>query len=348
MHTILTTLLSLVLLTAVPSPGAFGQGRPARGEAILLYGEAKVLFEQGEFAAAIDKLDAAYESFPDSNILVKKAQCYEKLLEPEKALHFYEHALHLHGKGRRLTSVLLPKVETTIKALQAELERPVRVSILCNVPRAEIRIDGQLHIAPVVTDLPRGDHTVEALAEGWIPLPTRTLRVKGVGEQTLYLTMNELSGQYLIEADGMSRPEEVRVDGEILPETAWTSGRHRIPREARAGRHELVCIYPAGAVWAEFTVLKDLTVEVDCPAPPIAPPPPAPMKPKVWKPLVFAAGIGLVAASGVLFAGYAEAPGLAERCDTTVQTTKLGWGIGLGAAGLAATTVGTYYLFFRE
>ncbi|MFH1532245.1 MAG: hypothetical protein ABIK09_16080 [Pseudomonadota bacterium] len=348
MRVFLTTLLALVLLTTIPAPGAFGQGRPARGEAILLYGEAKELFERGEFAAAIAKLDGAYESFPDSNILVKKAQCYEKLLEPEKALHFYEQALHLHGTGLRLTPVYLSKVETTIKALQAELERPVRVSILCNVPGAEIRIDGRLHIAPVVADLPRGDHTVAAQAEGWIPLPPRALLVKGVGEQTLYLTMNELSGQYLVDIKGTSRPKEVRVDGEALPETAWTGGRQRVPRESRAGHHELVCIYPEGAAWTEFTVLKDLTVEVDCPAPPVTPPPPAPTRSKVWEPLAFAAGIGMIAASGVLFAGYAEARDLPGRCNTSVRTSKLGWGIGLGAAGLAATGVGTYYLFFHE
>ena len=237
---------------------------------------------------------------------------------------------------------------TTIKALQAELERPVRVSILCNVPGAEIRIDGSLHIAPVVTDLPRGDHSVEAKAEGWIPLPPRTWLVKGVGEQSLYLTMKELSGWYLVHARGATVPKEIRVDREILPVAAWTSGQRKVPREARAGHHELVCIYTEGAAWAEFTVLKDLTVEVDCPAPTTAPPPPASTKLKIWEPLVFAAGIGMVAASGVLFGGYAEARDFPRRYDTAVRTNKLGWGIGLGAAGLAATSVGTYFLFFRE
>lgn len=348
MRTLITMVLTLLALTAPPAVEAWGQGRPDRLAAIQLYGEAKALFEHGEFAAAIEKLDAAYESFPDSNILVKKAQCYEKLLEPEVALHFYEQALHLHGQGRRLTRVLLSKVETTIKALRAELERPVRVSILCNVPGAELLIDGQLHIAPVVADLPRGTHLVEARAEGWIPLPPRELRVKGIGEQSLYLTMKPLSGHYRVHAHGGAQPMEIRVDGEILPVAAWDGGARTLPREARAGRHELVCIYGAGAAWAEFTVLKDLTVEVDCPTPPVAPPPPAPTKPKIWEPLVFAAGIGMVAASGVLFAGYTEARDLPDRCGTSVRTNKLGWGAGLGAAGLAATGVGTYFLFFRE
>jgi hypothetical protein len=347
MHPAITTILALCLFAATPGSDALGQGRPDRDSAIRLYGEAKELFERGEFAAAIDKLDAAYETLPDSNILVKKAQCYEKLLEPEKALHFYEQALHLHGQGRRLTRVLLSKVGTTIKALKAELARPVRVSILCNVPGAEIRIDGRLHIAPVVTDLPRGEHTVEARAEGWIPLPPRSLRVKGIGEQSLYLTMKELSGRYLIHAHGDPQPREVRVDGDLLLTSAWAPGS-RDPQETRAGSHELVCVYDEGAAWTEFTVLKDLTVEVDCPSPPVVPPPPAPIRPKIWEPLVFAAGLGMVAASGVLFAGYAEARDFPDRCGTSIRTNKLGWGIGLGAAGLAATSVGTYFLFFRE
>ncbi len=347
MHAVITTILSLGFVFAIPGFDAMGQGRPDREGAIRLYGEAKELFEQGEFAAAIDKLDAAYETLPDSNILVKKAQCYEKLLEPEKALHFYQQALHLHGQGQRLTRVLLPKVKTTIKALEAELERPVRVSILCNVPGAQIRIDGRLHIAPVVLDLPRGEHTVEARAEGWIPLAPRTLRVKGIGEQSLYLTMKELSGFYLVHAHGDPQPREVRVDGDLLLTSAWAPGV-KDAQETRAGSHELVCVYEEGAAWTEFTVLKDLTVEVDCPSPPVIPPPPAPTQAKIWEPLVFAAGLGMVAASGVLFAGYEEARNFPERCGTSIRTNKLGWGIGLGAAGLAATSVGTYFLFFRE
>jgi len=330
------------------APEVLGQSRQDRDEAIRLYGEAKGLFEGGEFSAAVEKLDAAYERYPDSNILVKTAQCYEKLLEPEAALERYEQALYLHRSGKRLTRVLLAKVETTIKALRAELERPVRVSVLCNVPGAEIRIDDRLHMAPVVTELPRGEHTVEATAEGWIPLPPRVLRVKGVGEQSLYLTMMELSGRYLVRAGGAAPPEEVRVDGEVLPASAWSGGRAALPREARVGRHELVCVFPTGAAWAEFTVLKDLTVEVDCPTPPMAPPVPAPVRIKVWEPLIFAAGIGMVAASGVLFGGYAEARDLPDRCGASIRTDKLGWGIGLGAAGLVATGMGTYLMFFRE
>jgi hypothetical protein len=348
MRTLITAVLTLITLAIAPGGPAWGQGRPERAAAIQLYGEAKEAFERGEFTGAIDKLDAAYEHFPDSNILVKKAQCYEKLLEPERALHFYKQALHLHGQGRRLTRVLLAKVETTIKALRAELERPVRVSILCNVPGAEILIDETLHIAPVVTDLPRGMHTVEARAAGWIPLPPRELRVKGIGEQSLYLTMKPLSGYYVVHAHAARQPKEIRVDREILPVAAWKGGAQTVPREARAGRHELVCIYEEGAAWAEFTVLKDLTVELDCPPPPVTRPPPAPSTPKIWEPLVFAAGLGMVAASGVLFAGYAEARDLPDRCGTSVRTNKLGWGAGLGAAGLAVTGVGTYFLFFRE
>lgn len=347
MRGFIITFLTLALLAVYPAPAALGQDRPDREAAIRLYGEAKDLFESGEFAAAINKLDAAYESYEDSNILVKKAQCYEKLLEPEKALEFYKQALHLHHRGKRLTRVLFSKVNTTIKSLEAELERPVRVSILCNVPAAEIRIDGRLHIAPVIIDLPRGDHSVEAAAEGWIPVPARTFRVKGVGEQSLYLRMKELSGQYRVLVPDDPQPLEVRVDGELLLTSAWAPG-DRLPQEARVGRHELVCVYAEGAAWTEFTVLKDLTVEVECLGPPIVPPPAAPKTPKIWEPLVFAAGLGMVAASGVLFAGYDEAMDLPHKCGTSVRTSKLGWGIGLGAAGLVATGVSTYFLFFRE
>jgi len=77
-----------------------------------------------------------------------------------------------------------------------------------------------------------------------------------------------------------------------------------------------------------------------------APPPPA--RVRVWEPLLMAAGVGMLAASGVLFAGYAEAQDLPDRCGTSVRTNKLGWGAGLGGAGLAATGVATYFLFFRE
>lgn len=348
MHRLQTTILAALVLLAGTAAAARGQGRPASVEAILLYQEAKDRFEHGEFEAAIEKLDAAYRIVPDSNILVKKAQCYEKLLEPEKALENYEQALHLDGQGKRLTQVLRAKVETAIKALQAELERPVRVSILCNAPGAEIRIDGRLHIAPVVTDLPRGDHTVAARADGWVPLPPQPLLVKGAGEQSLFLTLKELSGRYVVRAGAEARPRQVRVDGAALPEAAWTAGRQRTPVEAQVGRHEVVCVYEDGAAWAEFTVLKDLTVEVDCPAAPITRAPPPAARVRVWEPLLLAAGVGMLATSAILFAGYAEARDLPDRCGTSVRTNKLAWGAGVGGAGLAVTGVATYFLFFRE
>ncbi len=122
-----TAALALALLVAVPAAAQTAAPRPIAAESSAgaaeakgLHDQARVLYEQGQYHAAIEKLERALELDPGGTELVYNlAVLHEKLLEFDAAEAYYRHYLDIEtdAKLRERALSTLKRIEGARRAL---------------------------------------------------------------------------------------------------------------------------------------------------------------------------------------------------------------------------------------
>jgi hypothetical protein len=151
------------LLAQTVPPPADAENK-ARAQALLAEGSA--LFRNGEYAAALEKFEAAYAVFPSPKLWFNIGQANRDLDRPVQALQAFE---------RYLAQVpdAPPDMAADARASVADLQKKLgRLRIDCETPGAEISLDGKpIGTAPLPDTIwaTPGRHQVTANRAGLAP-----------------------------------------------------------------------------------------------------------------------------------------------------------------------------------
>jgi len=147
---------------------------PAAGpkeKAKALLSQASRLYDQHEYAQALEKFTVAYDIYPSPNLLYNIGQTYQDLGRPVEALETLQRFLAV-TEDDRTRGVQQQRGEA--RALMDSLRRKIaRLHIECTIPGAEIRLDGKrLGVAPLPGPVwvAPGSHQITAtMSEGFFP-----------------------------------------------------------------------------------------------------------------------------------------------------------------------------------
>ena len=330
--------LLLVIACAALAPAAEAATR-AEKEAHTLYMKARDLFKDGRFEDAVTVLDKAYTLFPKPIILLKKAECYEKLDKPEEALAAYDLAISQEPKAD-----MRAKIETSRKAVQAVLSRPIELSVVSNVPVTEITIDGKAAGAtPVRVDVPRGPHTIVATKEGYTT-EEQKIFLRGTRPHVATLELRERLGKVIVRTDRANLVNHTLSIDEVPIELDERERRNSAsdPHLVRIGSHVLACGFPGYRTYfAPFEVVEGSPVEVSCN---FAEFDTEPLKDYTWAWVTLSGAIASTGTGVFLVVSYFNDRQQAEDQGLGISTSKDDFGIvflSVGAA-LAGTSI---YLF---
>lgn len=311
----------------------------AEKEAHTLYMKARDLFQNGRFEDAVAVLDKAYTMFPKPIILLKKAECFEKLDRPEEALAAYDLAVSQEPKAD-----VRAKIETSRQGVLAVLARPIELSVVSNVPVTEVIIDGKAAGAtPVRVDVPRGPHTIVANKDGYTTEEQKVF-LRGTRPYVATVELRERLGKVIVRTDRANllnhtlSIDEVPVELDERERRASASDPHLV----RLGSHVLACGYPGYRTYvAPFDVVEGSPVEVNCN---FAEFDTEPAKDYTWAWVTLSGAVASTGTGIFLVVSYVNDRQQAEDQGLGISTSKDDFGIvflGVGAA-LAGTSI---YLF---
>lgn len=266
-------------------------------QAFALYKEAKADMDALRFTDALKKLEKAYAIFPLPQILARTAECYEKMGELERALELYR-------KVETDDPKLRGRIEKAIADIVFELNKPIELSIVTNVPDVEVIVDNvERFKAPCTIKVTRGEHTFEFKKPGYATI-TEEKEVKGSAAQIYRINMKELSGHVVLLTDLPSfegvivRLDEVEMAVSPSPATPSKSE----PLKVRPGTHSLLCVKEnIPPFMTTFDVAPDVTVEVTCK---LKPPEKKPIVPVWASATIMAAGAAAAGVGGALVGLY--------------------------------------------
>ncbi len=180
--------LALWVVAGLPTGSALAQSTEDAARALTAQGE--LLFEAGNFEAALAEFEEAYdelEANPDRYILLFNiGQCYERTFRYDRALTYYRRYLSEGGAEAEGHG----EVEATIRALEGLL---ATVEITVNVPAAAVWVDGlEVGTAPGTLMIPGGVHRVEVRAAGHSP-EIQEVQVAARQSVTISFELEELS-----------------------------------------------------------------------------------------------------------------------------------------------------------
>lgn len=251
--------LLVALGTLVISGLAYAQ-TPQEMEAFMLYKQSKEEMDAGKFEDAIKRLDRAYGVFPLPQIVARKAECFEKMGDLEKALETYQ-------KVQTDDPKLKGKVEKAIQDIKFDLNRPVELTLSTNIPDVDVTVDNlEKYKAPATIKITRGRHQFEFKKKGFITVAEEKI-VKGSTVQTYPVSLQEVTGRVVFRTDLSSfAGVTIRIDNnEVQAKGSLQSPNMADPVAVRAGSHSLVCIKEGVKPYmAAFDVTPDGSVEVMC------------------------------------------------------------------------------------
>jgi len=168
-----------------------------RSELGRLFNEAREAYDSQNYEASIQKLMAAYEIFPEPNILYRIGEMHETLENRAMAAEYYERYLVANPDDSeraliesRMARLRAPRV--TEKAIPSRLTivtKPGQAEVYLVSPRGEDELLGQ---APIEFEVEPGAHSIRVEKDGFEAL-TRRFDI-GVGElRTAELTLEEKS-----------------------------------------------------------------------------------------------------------------------------------------------------------
>ena len=331
-------LVAALLATGVPNAiGAPEDGAQSNEDrAFQLYQAARAFFERGEFEGARTRLKDAWALFPHPAIGLKLSDVYEKLGMPEEALESLRAIKTNEPEFRQ-------QIEVRIRALEAYLQQPLKVSVVSAAEQTSIIIDHKdRRIAPFDLQLARGIHIFEARAVGF-RAAKRVVNVRGAQPVLVRFDLQPLTGTLSVrspddnvfglkvQVDG--RPWKLGTDEHILKRT-----RARI---VRVGAHPFVCWREGHTKDVRTVMVREAEdVVVDCRTRPIA----TKGAQKVWAWVAAGGAVASAGAATFLLISYQQDVKKADRDNLNMETNKHIFG-GIFAVTALAAGVGSYFLF---
>lgn len=160
-------ILASVLALSIAARGSAQEpstdtGAPSAVDVRLAQGE--VLFEAGNYDAALAEFEEAYDELPSDPerylLLFNVGQCHERLFRYDEAIRAYQRYLAEGGASAEGAA----DVQASIRALEGLLGT---ITITVNVASATVWVDGrEVGTAPGDVRIPGGPHTVELRATG--------------------------------------------------------------------------------------------------------------------------------------------------------------------------------------
>jgi len=193
-----------ILLMALPNvASAAGEDCTDPAGSGKLFKMAKRLAKEGRTPEALMKLQHAYKLCKAPGILVTIAKRYVELGQPEEASATLSRITNPNARLRRY-------VESVRKIVEAQLAKPISVSITADSPGASVSIDdGAFRPLPLQLMLARGTRRFRAKAPGREEVKlTRVLR--GTLAMAVRVRMPELQGRWSVRVDSGSL-KNVRV-----------------------------------------------------------------------------------------------------------------------------------------
>ena len=228
--------------------------------AFELYQEAADDFKARNFAAAVAKLERAYELFPKAIILIKLAEGLEHLGHIEEAQARFAD-VEPEDEEMRL------RVAASLRRLGIQLARPVSVSILTpGLSDVRVVLDG-LDLgrsAPAVIEIPRGRHVLQLFKPGYEVFVVDPFEVKGSATVVVEAVLVPLRYPVSVHLGPPSRGTTVMLDGS--PVSLSRSEDPAFARiEATLGEHTLTCLEPDGSSRSHsFSVTMQGKAAVSC------------------------------------------------------------------------------------
>lgn len=322
---VLSLLLVLPLVARAQSPEEL--------EAFSYFKEGRTAMEAGDCVRALEWFDRAQAIFPAPQILIRKAECLDRLGRIGEALAVYQSIPQDDPKVRT-------RVQKAIESLKSRQANPVEVLLEADAPGAEVTVDQvATYRLPATLRLTPGIHRLEFQAQGY-RTRVEDHAVPAKGPHRIAVTLERLKGQVVIATDQDSFQETiVRLDDrEFAPEASPESPTRTAPLEVGAGRRRLLCVKPGHSPYATmFEVAPGQVLEVPCR---LGPPLEVarsvePAKPSVGKWVTFGLGSAALLAGAGLSGWYFGMKGSGKVARGTDYHE--GWiGVGLMAAGAGA------------
>jgi hypothetical protein len=261
------TPIALILTILLSATVALAEDDQKKAEAEKYFRAGETAYNVGNYLAATQAFENAYELLPVPAIAFSTAQAYRLLYVKDKQAGYVKRAVELYkiyidqvGQGGRVPDATanLAELEKELRALEAAgqstampIMAPVtQLMINSQTPGARATVDGKTGPLPLIVDVAPGEHTVAAEADGYFPNQTKAVAVEGqfivheVDFQPMpaVLKIRAESGAR-VEVDG--RPVKALRGGIEVPAgrhfvTVTRRGRHAFSREVDAKRGETV------------------------------------------------------------------------------------------------------------
>jgi hypothetical protein len=247
----MTTKLALLCLL-LACAGLFAHGAQAQEPSVRERAEASfkagaAAYAAGEYLAAIQALDAAYELTPLPAIAFSLAQAERRhyfvaheLVHLERAIALYRsYVSQVQSGGRRADALDALSQLEPLAAVQGARgltagdthtpAQPTRVMITSEAPNARITLDGSEEVpSPLIREVDPGKHVAVVEADGFFPARRELTALHGeliLGEMPL----SERPSTLIVDA---AADADVYVDGSFV-------GQGAVRVQLRAGEHRL-------------------------------------------------------------------------------------------------------------
>jgi tetratricopeptide (TPR) repeat protein len=248
----LTAVVSVVCALAAWLPLAAAQERPTRdlASAKSFFNAGAAAYEMGDYAAAIQAFEAAYELTPLPAVAFSLAQAERRQYfvshersHLERAIELYRTYLRaVETGGRRadatdalgqlepLAALSAPSDEAATPSAEAARER-TRLLITCAVPSAKVVLDDAAPAGvPLIARVAPGAHRIVLSAEGYFPAERSVEAVPGE-LVPIEVSLRERPASLSL---SVSPESDLHVDGTFLGR-AGSDRRFELPR----GEHQL-------------------------------------------------------------------------------------------------------------
>jgi hypothetical protein len=231
---------------------AFGQG-PDLERAKESFRAGASAYAAGDYLAAIQALDLAYEITPLPAIAFSLAQAQRKqyfrdhqVQHLQRALTLFRRYVEQEPQGARLEDANLaiaqlePLLAARAPALAAAAPapapapgpRPTRIMIVSDAPGAQISLDGsELAPSPLIREVTPGSHHASVRAPGFFSSERSVTAVSGELILSEVRLSEKTASLYVWAPNGA----DVYVDGVFVGQ----GGQHRLVLELPSGRHQL-------------------------------------------------------------------------------------------------------------
>lgn len=309
-------------------------------EAFSLFKEGRQEMDAGRCEKAIELFQRAYTVFALPQILLREAECQERLGDFDGALDTY---LRIRTDDEKVKA----RAFAAVQDLRTRLGQPIEVSIETNVPDVDVTVDHvEQHRAPVTLRLSRGVHHFEFKKPGHRTI-VEDKAFQGANSQKYAVILPPAAGRVVLLTDaGSFSGVLVRIDDhEFAPSDARGTPGRTEPIPVPAGPRNLLCVKEGRPPFmTTFNVPTDGIVEMTCRlGPPSAAVTGRTGRSNPWKWVTFSTGTAVALAGAGLSGWYFGTRASGKVVAGT--NYQEGWiGVGMMGVGVAAA-VASFFLF---